>query len=241
LSFLSTLATEIYLVTYSTTISRKNTFSTTQFNQLPHPTETMSPLPHKRKQPELEEDFELLSVAGGVLTTTAQEDSNMIDADDSGSAQEFDACPKKRARINGTDDETADFPEANSSDKSVTASKLRPFEFLQLPGEMRNQIYELIIADVWQEYSGPKYRIMQDPRSNSNDIDKPMKFEGYRSISQTCQQLRSEFGLIINCLERTVVRLPDFMAFIYDCHHSSDRSHRSHLAKPHRQLPGRNH
>jgi hypothetical protein len=50
---------------------------------------------------------------------------------------------------------------------------------------------------------------------------KYMIVQGYHGLTQACRQLHSEFGPLINSLERTIVRFPDIIAYLNDCHRTS--------------------
>lgn len=81
------------------------------------------------------------------------------------------------------------FPDSEnkSTDSSLTTSQASPF--LQLPGEIRNRIYEICLTDGIGETRGTQTH--EEQGHNLRQLDGCLR--QYRSLSGTCRQIRQEY------------------------------------------------
>ncbi|KAF1843496.1 uncharacterized protein K460DRAFT_146315 [Cucurbitaria berberidis CBS 394.84] len=90
-------------------------------------------------------------------------------------------------------------------DNSATAAgDGKPFPFLHLPAEIRNQVYQYVSADI----EGPLrlYHILPCYHRKSNS--------SYISLNTVCRQIRAEFHPLFYHNTKIVIRLDDFSSFI---------------------------
>jgi hypothetical protein len=153
----------------------------------------------KRKQSDLEEDFQLLSVS-----------------------------ENKRARITESDSNMADNPdETTNATSSNPASQLRPFKFLELAAETRNRIYDYLIDNQhWCDNIHDRYlqnpaRLTAAATTSRPSIRDHMPYQG---LKQASHQINAEFGPLLSERQYNVVYLIDLYTYFDTVRPASDIS-----------------
>jgi hypothetical protein len=125
----------------------------------------------------------------------------------------------------------SNLPSIKNDHETKDMSQLRPFEFLQLPGEIRNRIYDIMMKDsngeshlqdpariaaqaqTTKQASSPTPITSDTTPNEAQDFPLPDHVH-YHSFKQTCHQLHAKFGPLINQKQPIKLSIQELYAYI---------------------------